>query len=116
MAGDTLFDVADLSHVWVEADVYESDIPLLAKGQAVEVTFEGLPNRVFQGQILLVHPHLEMAPAPTASASSCRTRSMHLRPGMYASVKVQIPFDQIDPFKNELAAEAAGPQGPMTSR
>ena len=110
-AGDMLFEVADLSHVWVEADVYESDIPLLAKGQAVEVTFEGLPNRVFQGQILLVHPHLEMATRTNRIRIDLPNPEHALRPGMYASVKVQIPFDQIEPFKNELAAEAAGPQG-----
>jgi membrane fusion protein, copper/silver efflux system len=110
-AGDMLFEVADLTHVWVEADVYESDIPLLAKGQAVEVTFEGLPNRVFQGQILLVHPHLEMATRTNRIRIDLPNPEHALRPGMYASVKVQIPFDQIEPFKNELAAESAGPQG-----
>jgi membrane fusion protein, copper/silver efflux system len=109
-AGDMLFDVADLSHVWVEADVFESDIPLLAKGQAVEVTFEGLLNRVFQGQILLVHPHIETATRTNRIRIDLPNPEHELRPGMYASVKVQIPFDQIEPFKNELAAESAGPQ------
>ena len=52
----TLFDVADLSTVWVEADVYEKDIALLQPGQAVEATVEALPNRTFAGQACLGLP------------------------------------------------------------
>jgi membrane fusion protein, copper/silver efflux system len=110
-AGATLFDIADLSHVWVEADVFEADISLLAPGQAVEVTLEGSPNGVIQGQILLVHPHLEMATRTNRIRIDLPNPGHALRPGMYASVKVQIPFDQIEPFRNELATEAAGPKG-----
>ena len=40
-AGMTLFDVADLSHAWVEADVFETDIPLLHAGQKVRVYYTG---------------------------------------------------------------------------
>ncbi len=40
----TLFEVADLSTVWVEADVYEKDIPFLQVGQKVEATVEACPR------------------------------------------------------------------------
>ena len=43
----TLFEVADLSTVWIEADVYEKDIPYLRPGQKVEATVAACPNRIF---------------------------------------------------------------------
>ena len=48
--GMTLLDVADLSTVWIEADVYEKDIPYIRPGQAMHATLDALPNRVFQGR------------------------------------------------------------------
>ena len=47
----TLFEVADLSTVWVEADVYEKDIPFLQAGQKVEAAVEAYPNRTFPGNL-----------------------------------------------------------------
>jgi Cu(I)/Ag(I) efflux system membrane fusion protein len=108
-AGDTLFDVADLSHVWIEANVYETDMSLLAAGQDVEATVEGLPNRTFHGKIVLVHPHLEMETRTNRIRIDLPNPDHELRPGMYASVNVQVPFDQLEPFKSELAKESAGP-------
>ena len=52
----TLFEVADLSTVWVEADVYEKDIPFLQVGQKVEATVEACPNRAFTGKLALIYP------------------------------------------------------------
>ena len=88
-AGMTLFEVADLSHAWVEADVFETDIPLLHAGQKVDVTLEGLPNEVFHGQILLVHPHVEMASRTNRIRIDLPNPDHALRPGMYATVDSQ---------------------------
>ena len=62
----TLFEVADLSMVWVEADVYEKDIAFLQAGQPVEATVEAYPNRTFFGRLALIYPQLDKPPAPTA--------------------------------------------------
>ena len=80
-----------------------------AGGQNVEATVEGLPNRVFRGQIVLVHPHLETDTRTNRIRIDLPNPNHELRPGMYATVNVQVPFDQIEPFKSELTAEAAGP-------
>jgi membrane fusion protein, copper/silver efflux system len=110
-AGMTLFDVADLSHAWVEADVYEADIPLLHAGQEVEVTLEGLPNQVLHGQILLVHPHVEMATRTNRIRIDLPNPDHALRPGMYATVTVKVPFDELEPFKSAIAKAQTGPKG-----
>ena len=60
-AGATLFEIADLSTVWIEAEVFEKDVGLLHTGQEIEATVDALPGEVFHGQVSLVHPHLEIA-------------------------------------------------------
>ncbi len=105
-AGDTLFEVADLSTVWVEAEIYEADIPLLRADQEAEVTAEGLPNRVFHGRIVLVHPHVEMTTRTNRVRIEFPNPGHALRPGMYADVKIRIPYREIEPFKSVLAASA----------
>ena len=110
-AGMTLFDVADLSHAWVEADVYETDIPLLHAGQEVEVTVEGLPNQVLHGQILLVHPHVETASRTNRIRIDLPNPDHVLRPGMYATVTVKVPFVELEPFKSAIAKAQTGPKG-----
>ncbi len=110
-AGMTLFDVADLSHAWVEADVFETDMALLHAGQKVDVTVEGLPNQVFHGQILLVHPHVEMASRTNRIRIDLPNPEHALRPGMYATVDINVPLEEIEPFKSAIAKAQVGPKG-----
>jgi membrane fusion protein, copper/silver efflux system len=49
--GETLFEIADLSEVWILFDVYESDIPWIKKGDRVEFTISSLPGESFDARI-----------------------------------------------------------------
>jgi cobalt-zinc-cadmium efflux system membrane fusion protein len=51
---DTVFEIADLSHLWLVADVPESNAGLLAEGQAVEVEIAALPGRTIHGKLSFV--------------------------------------------------------------
>ena len=82
----TLFEVADLSTVWIEADVYEKDIAFLQAGQKVEATVEAFPNRTFSGRLALIYPQLDTATRTNrvrfeAGQSAARTASGHVRHG-----------------------------------
>ncbi len=110
-AGATLFDVADLSHAWIEAEVFDSDIPLLRAGQEVDVKLEGLPNQTLHGVILLVHPHVEATTRTNRIRIDLPNPDHALRPGMYATVKIKVPFHEMEPFKTVLAAAERGPAG-----
>ena len=101
--GTTLFEIADLSQVWVEADVFERDIPLLKTGQTVEITAEALPNQTIAGTIILVHPHLETATRTNRIRIQLPNPGHLLRPGMYATVKINVPFAGLEPFKSRPA-------------
>ncbi len=96
----TLFEVADLSTVWVEADVYEKDIAFLQPGQQVTATVEAYPNRVFTGELALVYPRLETATRTNRVRLRLANARHELRPGMFASVSIDTPLEDIEPFKS----------------
>ena len=57
--GFAMFEVADLSHVWVQAQVYEHQIGLVREGQAVEASVEAFPGRPFPGKVAFIQPTLD---------------------------------------------------------
>lgn len=109
--GDTLFEVADLSVVWIEADVYEKDIPFLHEGQTVEARVEAYPGRVFTGKVSLVHPHLERATRTNRVRIELENPDHKLRPGMYANVLIETPVAELEPFKSQIAERRKQPSG-----
>jgi membrane fusion protein, copper/silver efflux system len=55
-AGDVLYAVADLSTVWVKADVYESDLPQIHAGQPVDITSDALSGKTIHGSVEFIEP------------------------------------------------------------
>ena len=109
-AGQKLFEIADLSAVWIEAEVYEKDIPFSAEGEAVEARVQAVPNRVFRGKVSLVHPHLEAKTRTNMVRFELENPDHALRPGMFAAVTIRTPLTAVEPFKS-LASE--GPEGQL---
>ncbi|HET7787094.1 MAG TPA: efflux RND transporter periplasmic adaptor subunit [Myxococcales bacterium] len=58
-AGDTPFEVTDLSQVWVLADAHESDLPRVQVGTPVSLTLDAVPNRTFTGKVSFIEPVLD---------------------------------------------------------
>jgi membrane fusion protein, copper/silver efflux system len=58
-AGDTPFEITDLSQVWVLADAHESDLPRVQVGTPVSLTLDALPNRIFTGKVSFIEPVLD---------------------------------------------------------
>ena len=84
----TLLEVADLSTVWVEADVYEKDLGRIEPGQSVEATVEAVPGKIFTGQIALVYPQLDSATRTNRVRFELDNPGHELRPGMFATVRL----------------------------
>ncbi len=100
----TLFEVADLSAVWIEADVYEKDIPFLKVGQEIEATVESCANHTFTGRLALIYPRLENATRTNRIRLKLDNSQHELRPGMFATVRINTPLESIEPFKSAAAA------------
>jgi len=93
--GTTVYRIADLDWVWVEAWAYEQDLPWLRFGQPVEFTVDALPGRTFTGLVSFIDPYLDDRSRATKVRVSVRNDGGLLKPGMFARVQV----------KSELAGE-----------
>jgi cobalt-zinc-cadmium efflux system membrane fusion protein len=86
-----LMTVADLSTVWVTAGVPEKDTSLVAKGQAVEVSFPAYPGETFRGQVLFVSDVLDPDTRRTKVRIAFANPDTRLKPGMFANVSFHAP-------------------------
>ncbi len=83
---DTLFDIADLSRVWILADVYESDLPLVTVGMASETTLPDAPDRVWREPVSYVDPLLDPATRTIKVRIDVENADGALKPDMFANV------------------------------
>ena len=86
MAGERLFRLADLSSVWVEADVYERDLAAVRVGQAASVTLDAYPGETFRGRVSYLYPSLAERTRTLKIRLELANPRGRLRPGMYAAV------------------------------
>jgi multidrug efflux pump subunit AcrA (membrane-fusion protein) len=89
--GDVLFELADLSTVWVQADIFESDIPLVQTGQAVNITAPALASGTVQGTISFLQPSVDPQSRTLTARIQVPNPQMRLRPGMFVQVSLQAP-------------------------
>jgi len=87
----SLMTVADLSSIWVTANVPEKDTALIAKGQPVEVTFTAYPGEVFKGEVLFVSDVLDPDSRRTKVRIAFPNPGMRLKPNMFANVSFFAP-------------------------
>ena len=90
-AGMPLFAVADLSVVWVDVEVRETDAGAIRAGQAVDIEVAALPGRTLKGRIELVQPMVDPAARTVRARVAVNNTGLALKPGMYATVNVLIP-------------------------
>jgi Cu(I)/Ag(I) efflux system membrane fusion protein len=89
--GMDLFKIADLSRVWVEASVYESELPLLRLGQKAELILDYQPGRTFAGEIDFIYPYLDAKSQANNVRLAFANPGFVLKPGMYATVRILVP-------------------------
>jgi len=87
-AGANLYVIADLSEVWVNAEIFEADGGLVRAGMSAEVTVEALPGRSLSGRIEYVYPTLEDRTRSMRARIALANPRAELKPGMYATVRL----------------------------
>ena len=103
MPADTLFDILDLSHVWVLADVYENELPRLSIGQRATMTLSYWPGRAWSGTLTYIYPAVDEKTRTVKVRIELDNPKGELKPEMYADVTVrgrtrevlQVPDDAI---------------------
>ncbi len=88
-AGARIYRLADLGLVWVQADVYDQDLPYLKLGQEATVTLSYLPDRKFRGRVTYIYPSLNEKTRTVQVRMEFHNPGYFLKPGMFATVEIQ---------------------------
>ena len=87
-----LYTIADLSEVWVYAQVFQNDAGRLKPSDPAEVTVDAYPGKVFRGRVDYLLPQVDMATRTMPVRLVFPNPGLKLRPGMYVNVKVNLPL------------------------
>ncbi|MER8700305.1 efflux RND transporter periplasmic adaptor subunit [Mesorhizobium sp. M1273] len=87
-AGDVLFRIADLSTVWVLADVPEYDLANVRVGQSATISVRSLPGQTFQGRVAQIYPQVDSQTRSTKVRIELPNPDGSLRPDMYTDVEI----------------------------
>ncbi|MCI0406012.1 MAG: efflux RND transporter periplasmic adaptor subunit [candidate division Zixibacteria bacterium] len=88
--GDIVYDIADLSAVWVWADIYEYEIAGVAIGTPVRVSSPAYPGKKFSGRISFVSPEVNKESRTIRVRAELENPGLLLKPGMYVDVDIKI--------------------------
>src|SRR5947207_4423618 len=87
-----LYTVADLSDVWVLAQVFQSDAGKIKSGDSAEITVDAYPGRVFNGRVDYLLPQIDMNTRTLPVRLVFPNPGLKLRPGMYVNVRAKLPM------------------------
>ncbi len=84
-----LYMVADLSHVWVQADLYEDELPWVQSGDIAEMQLPSVPGRTFKGKVSYIYPYLEGKTRTNKIRIEFDNPELLLKPDMFANITVR---------------------------
>lgn len=87
--GMDLYRIADLSIVWVEASIYDYELPWVSEGQKAEMQLSYLPEKKYTGKISYIYPYLDEKARTIQIRLEFENPNLELKPGMYVNVSIQ---------------------------
>ncbi len=87
--GTTLYEITDLSTVWISADIYESEFSSVKLDQPISVSFAAYPGKTFSGKVSYVYPTLNTEARTVRVRLELPNPGLKLKPGMYGNVILQ---------------------------
>jgi Cu(I)/Ag(I) efflux system membrane fusion protein len=92
--GDELYTLADLSHIWIMADIYEYELPFIKLGQAAIVTLSYDPQTVLKARVGFIYPTLDPQNRTAKVRFELENPKQGLKPEMYANVELSMPLGE----------------------
>jgi len=89
MPGIRIYTIADLSRVWVYADIYEYQLPWVHVGQTATMTLPYIPNKAFRGEVTYIYPYLQKQTRVIKVRLEFANPTQELKPDMYANVMLE---------------------------
>jgi Cu(I)/Ag(I) efflux system membrane fusion protein len=108
--GTRLFDIADLSKVWVFIELFERDAARVRAGQPASLQLTAYPGETFRGKVQLVYPTLNMETRTQRARVEFNNPALRLRPGMFGDVTIQQPAAEGLVVPREAAVETGESQ------
>lgn len=93
-AGQTLFRLADLSRVWIDVEIRESDAALVTRGSVAVASLTAYPGDSFSGVIDFIYPTVDERTRSVRARVVLENRGGRLRPGMFATLRVTTPVQR----------------------
>lgn len=90
-AGQTLYTIADLSEVWIDAELREADAGNVREGSGATIELAAVPGRPFKGRVEYVYPTLQEVSRTLRARVAVANSEGRLKPGMYATVRITTP-------------------------
>ena len=92
--GDKIFDVVDLSSVWVIADIYEYEIPFVKIGQKARITLSYFPGKEFVSKVDFIYPSLSGQTRTAKARFVLPNPGLLLKPQMFANVEMELDLGE----------------------
>jgi len=90
--GSALFEVTDLTHVWIMFDAYESDLPWINRGDRVSYAVQSLPGRTFRGTVAYIDPFIDPSTRVAKVRVDQSNPALALKPEMFVNGQVESAF------------------------
>ena len=100
-AGSPLLQIADLSRIWVFADIYENELPLVTKGQHADIILPFVGDKQISGTVSTIYPYVDPRTRTVKARIDLDNSSLELRPDMFVNVRLHS-----EPRQNVLAVPA----------
>jgi Cu(I)/Ag(I) efflux system membrane fusion protein len=91
-AGMSLYKIADLSVVWLIADIYESELPAIRVGQPATIQMAYYPGEIFTGKAIYIYPYLDAQTRTAKVRYEFANPHGKLKPEMFANVEITVRF------------------------
>ncbi len=106
--GMNLFRLADLSIVWIKAQIYEQDMPFVHLGQEAKAKIPSLPGQTFLGRVTYVYPTLDPKTRTAQVRMEFHNPGLRLKPGMFGTVEIDSELAAIATLVPESAVLRSG--------
>jgi Cu(I)/Ag(I) efflux system membrane fusion protein/cobalt-zinc-cadmium efflux system membrane fusion protein len=124
-AGTTVYRIADLSRVWLEAHIYEYELPWVSEGQVAEMRIPYNPGKTYTGKVSFVYPYLQPKTRDVVIRLEFENPGLEIKPDMYADVWIKtgskdkgliIPSEAVIRSGERNIVFVAKPQGKFMTR
>jgi Cu(I)/Ag(I) efflux system membrane fusion protein len=88
-SGERAMRIVDHSKLWIDAQVFEKDLPFIRLGSKASASIESRPRNTYEGEIVFIHPHVDPMTRSAMARMEILNPGLALKPGMYAAVSIE---------------------------